>query len=195
MRVVLITGISGSGKSIAINVLEDDGFYCIDNLPARFLHEVISSLSEAGHERVALSIDARSGDPVSDLRQILAGLGRFGQDLKVLFLNARTDTLVHRYSETRRRHPMSSGKDGTQYTLVEAIEREREAMAEIQDFGISIDTSDLHPNVLRHGGIDPERYTGFAFGMGPDRLTMLRYGVNDLRLFFEGDLRFLGQFR
>jgi UPF0042 nucleotide-binding protein len=149
MRVVLITGISGSGKSIAINVLEDDGFYCIDNLPARFLHEVISSLSEAGHERVALSIDARSGDPVSDLRQILAGLGRFGQDLKVLFLNARTDTLVHRYSETRRRHPMSSGKDGTQYTLVEAIEREREAMAEIQDFGISIDTSDLHPNVLR----------------------------------------------
>ncbi|MBT0961957.1 phenylalanine--tRNA ligase subunit alpha [Denitromonas iodatirespirans] len=53
----------------------------------------------------------------------------------------------------------------------------------------------VHPNVLRHGGIDPERYTGFAFGMGPDRLTMLRYGINDLRLFFEGDLRFLGQFR
>ena len=53
----------------------------------------------------------------------------------------------------------------------------------------------IHPNVLRHGGIDPEKYTGFAFGMGPDRLTMLRYGVNDLRLFFEGDLRFLAQFR
>ncbi len=53
----------------------------------------------------------------------------------------------------------------------------------------------VHPNVLRHGGIDPERYTGFAFGMGPDRLTMLRYGVNDLRLFFEGDVRFLAQFR
>ena len=53
----------------------------------------------------------------------------------------------------------------------------------------------VHPNVLRHGGVDPERYTGFAFGMGPDRLTMLRYGVNDLRLFFEGDLRFLSQFR
>lgn len=53
----------------------------------------------------------------------------------------------------------------------------------------------VHPNVLRHGGIDPERYTGFAFGFGPDRLTMLRYGVNDLRLFFEGDLRFLSQFR
>jgi phenylalanyl-tRNA synthetase alpha chain len=53
----------------------------------------------------------------------------------------------------------------------------------------------VHPNVLRFGGIDPERYTGFAFGMGPDRLTMLRYGINDLRLFFEGDLRFLAQFQ
>lgn len=53
----------------------------------------------------------------------------------------------------------------------------------------------VHPNVLRFGGIDPERYTGFAFGMGPDRLTMLRYGINDLRLFFDGDLRFLSQFR
>lgn len=52
----------------------------------------------------------------------------------------------------------------------------------------------VHPEVLKNGGIDPERYTGFAFGMGLDRLTMLRYGINDLRLFFEGDLRFLAQF-
>lgn len=52
----------------------------------------------------------------------------------------------------------------------------------------------VHPNVLRHAGIDPEKYAGFAFGFGPDRLTMLRYGVNDLRLFFDGDLRFLKQF-
>jgi phenylalanyl-tRNA synthetase alpha chain len=53
----------------------------------------------------------------------------------------------------------------------------------------------VHPNVLRFGGIDAEKYTGFAFGMGPDRLTMLRYGINDLRLFFDGDLRFLSQFQ
>lgn len=52
----------------------------------------------------------------------------------------------------------------------------------------------VHPNVLKFGGFDPEKYVGFAFGMGPDRLTMLRYGINDLRLFFEGDLRFLSQF-
>lgn len=53
----------------------------------------------------------------------------------------------------------------------------------------------VHPNVLRMAGIDPERYQGFAFGMGVERLTMLRYGVNDLRVFFDNDLRFLEQFR
>ena len=53
----------------------------------------------------------------------------------------------------------------------------------------------VHPNVVRNMGLDPEHYIGFAFGMGPDRLTMLRYGVNDLRLFFDGDIRFLSQFR
>ena len=52
----------------------------------------------------------------------------------------------------------------------------------------------VHPNVVRNMGLDPERFIGFAFGMGPDRLTMLRYGVNDLRLFFDGDVRFLSQF-
>jgi phenylalanyl-tRNA synthetase alpha chain len=53
----------------------------------------------------------------------------------------------------------------------------------------------VHPNVVRNMGLDPEKYIGFAFGMGPDRLTMLRYGVNDLRLFFDGDIRFLSQFQ
>ena len=53
----------------------------------------------------------------------------------------------------------------------------------------------VHPQVLRNGGIDPEQYSGFAFGMGLDRLAMLRYGVNDLRLFFENDMKFLSQFR
>lgn len=154
MRVVLITGISGSGKSIAINVLEDDGYYCIDNLPARFLLEVIASLREAGHEHVAVSIDARSGESVSELRSMVTGLNRFGHDVKLLFLNARTDTLVQRYSETRRRHPLSierpgEGSEEPSRTLIESIEREREMMSVIEDAGVSLDTSDLHPNVLR----------------------------------------------
>jgi len=155
MRVVLITGISGSGKSVAINVLEDDGYYCIDNLPVHLLQEVIGSLREAGHDRVAVSIDARSGASVGDLRAMVAGLSRFGHDVKVIFLNARTDSLVQRYSETRRRHPLSMRRphddpgEPMPQTLVEAIEREREMMSVIQDVGVSLDTSDLHPNVLR----------------------------------------------
>ncbi len=150
MRVVLITGISGSGKSIAINLLEDDGFYCIDNLPVRFVHEVLMSLQDAGYERVAVSIDARSGETVSEVREIVAGLNRFGHDVKVLFLNARTDTLIQRYSETRRRHPMSlQAAPGVAVTLAEAIDRERERMSVLEDIGIALDTSDLHPNVLR----------------------------------------------
>jgi UPF0042 nucleotide-binding protein len=151
MRVVLVTGISGSGKSIAINVLEDDGFFCIDNLPAKFLQDVIGSLEEQGYGRVAVSIDARGGESVADLKQIIAALAGHGHDVKVLFLNARTDTLVQRYSETRRRHPltMQVRPDEPAPTLLESIESERELMSAIEDVGVSIDTSDLHPNVLR----------------------------------------------
>jgi RNase adapter protein RapZ len=150
MRVVLITGISGSGKSIALNTLEDDGFYCIDNLPSRFLHEIITSLQEAGHERIAVAIDARSGESIQDLRQLANGLGRYGQDVKIIFLNARTDVLIQRYSESRRRHPMSVLPDAeASMTLSEAIEKERELMGDLQDAGVVLDTSDLNPNVLR----------------------------------------------
>lgn len=151
MRVVLITGISGSGKSIALNVLEDDGFYCIDNLPVQFLQEVVTSLRDAGQDRVAVSVDARSGAP-HDLRQAVAGLARYGHDVRAVFLNARTDTLIQRYSETRRRHPLaSSSMSGVEalVTLTESIEHERELMSEVEDIGVAIDTSDLHPNVLR----------------------------------------------
>lgn len=151
MRIVVVTGISGSGKSIAINVLEDDGFFCIDNLPAKFILEVIGSLQQQGYERVAVSTDARSGESVGDLKQIIGGLARGGHDVKVVFLNARTETLVQRYSETRRRHPLGtpSPKDGAAPTLLESIDRERELMSPVEDLGVSIDTSDLHPNVLR----------------------------------------------
>lgn len=151
MKIVVVTGISGSGKSIAINTLEDDGYYCIDNLPSRLLPEVIASLRDGGHGRVAVSIDARSGESVDELRSMLAGLERFGNEVKVLFLNARTETLVQRYSETRRRHPLSQGMPGSEAdrTLVEAIERERDKMSVIQDLGAAIDTSELTPNALR----------------------------------------------
>lgn len=151
MRLILITGISGSGKSVATNVLEDDGYYCIDNLPVRFLNEVIVALQASGQERVAVSANSRGVDSVEELRDVVRQLARLGHDVKVIFLNARTDTLVQRYSETRRRHPLSLAlADGEQMpTLTECIERERDLMAGLQEIAASLDTSDLHPNVLR----------------------------------------------
>ena len=144
------SGISGSGKSIALRVLEDDGFYCIDNLPVRFLQEVIGHLNDGGAERVAVAIDSRGGDELAELPSLIHGLGRFGHDVKVLFLDARNDTLVQRYSETRRRHPLSAAGHGARVpTLTESIDHERDLLAELESIGVSIDTSDLHPNVLR----------------------------------------------
>jgi UPF0042 nucleotide-binding protein len=105
-KTILLTGISGSGKSVALNVLEDEGFYCIDNLPAPFVPEVVHSLHEAGYPRVAVSIDIRSGPAPQYLRQIITDLKRRADSVTVLFLNARTDVLIHRFSETRRRHPL-----------------------------------------------------------------------------------------
>lgn len=148
MRVVVITGLSGSGKSVALNVLEDDGFFCMDNLPVRFLQEVVMSLQDSGRDRVAVAVDVRSG-LLADLRQAAAGLSRFGHDVRVLFFNARTETLVRRYSESRRPHPLAGTGAGDAPTLIEAIERERELLAEVEELGVAIDTSDLHPNVLR----------------------------------------------
>jgi UPF0042 nucleotide-binding protein len=176
MKVVLVTGISGSGKSIAINVLEDDGFFCIDNLPSAFLREVIGALRGQGLERVAVSIDARGGESIAELRELISAL-RAEHDVRVLFLNARTETLVQRYSETRRRHPlaMRAGIGEPAPTLLESIERERELMSTIDDLGVSIDTSDLLPNVLRQwvrdtAELDPASlvllFESFAFKSG-----------------------------
>jgi UPF0042 nucleotide-binding protein len=150
MQLIIVTGISGSGKSLAINVLEDAGYFCIDNLPVQYLLDVALSLEKEGRNKVAVSIDARVGKSLADLRDVETRLRNHGHDVKVLFLNARTEALVQRYSETRRPHPLtlpSSGDTGP--TLSESIEHERELMSGIEDLGLSIDTSDLHPNTLR----------------------------------------------
>jgi len=85
MRVVLVTGMSGSGKSVAIRLLEDIGYYCVDNLPARFLSEVCAFLTAAGHNDLAVSIDARSEATLGDLPAIIGGLRRTGYDVRILF--------------------------------------------------------------------------------------------------------------
>jgi UPF0042 nucleotide-binding protein len=144
VQIVLVSGLSGAGKSIALDVLEDAGYYCVDNLPATLLMDVVHFLAEAGHERVALSVDARSA-ALAALPESVARLRAGGADCRVLFLEAGAPTLVRRFSETRRRHPLTV--EGL--TLAEAIARERTLMGEIAALGHRIDTSDLQPRVLR----------------------------------------------
>ena len=145
MQVILITGLSGSGKSIALNVLEDNGYYCVDNLPVEMLPQLIELLQEAGNELVAVSIDARSGKTLNQLPQHINTLKHQGIDLRAMFLETNTETLVKRYSETRRRHPLSDG----QQTISECIQTERELLGNLAETGHRMDTSDLSPNALR----------------------------------------------
>lgn len=145
MQLIVISGLSGSGKSIALNVLEDSGYYCVDNLPAKLLTGLTQFLAQEGYERVAVSIDVRSGATLSDLPGYLNELRTNGIEVHLGFLDAKTDTLVKRYSETRRRHPLAD----EMRTLPESIELERELLAELADFGHHIDTSDLSPSTLR----------------------------------------------
>lgn len=152
MQLVLLTGLSGSGKSVALNVLEDGGYYCVDNIPAPLLPELVATLREGGRDKVAVSIDARTAAVtdaarrgLSDLPQYLSNLAFYGIDVRVLFLDAKTETLIKRFSETRRRHPLD---DGTA-TIPEYIARERELLAELQPLAHHIDTSELRPNSLR----------------------------------------------
>ena len=145
MQLIVVSGLSGSGKSIVLNVLEGSGYYCVDNLPAKLLMGLTRLLAEEGYERVAVSIDVRSGATLSELPGFLAELRTSGIEVHLGFLDAKTDTLVKRYSETRRRHPLADGKR----TLPESIEHERELLADLADFGHRVDTSDLSPGTLR----------------------------------------------
>lgn len=149
MQLVLVSGLSGSGKSIALDVLEDSGFYCVDNLPATMLLDVVRFLDGGGHKRVAVSVDARSV-ALSSLPARLAELKALGAETTVLFLEASGETLLRRFSETRRSHPLAISGNAAGLTLSEAIERERELLAGVSELGHHIDTSSLQPRVLRN---------------------------------------------
>ena len=145
MQLFLISGLSGSGKSVALNVLEDSGYYCVDNLPAELLHVLTNNLKLAGVQKVAVSVDVRSGNSVVLLPQYIEKLKQQDIDVHLLFLDAKNETLVKRFSETRRLHPLSDGVK----TLPESVTLERELLAEIASIGHHIDTSDLNANALR----------------------------------------------
>ena len=161
MQLILVSGLSGSGKSIALHVLEDGGYYCVDNLPATLLLEVVDFLADAGHDRVAVSIDARSA-ALPALPEHLARLRERGFDCRVLYLEAGSATLLRRFSETRRRHPLAA----TGLTLSEAIERERGLLASVAALGHRIDTSELQARVLQNWIRD-------LLGLGSGALTLL----------------------
>ena len=156
-----MSGLSGSGKSIALKVLEDAGYYCVDNLPATLLLEVADFLAlEAHHERIAVSVDARSAS-LPALPENIERLKARGFDCRVIYLEANTPTLLRCFSETRRRHPVSGDM-----TLSEAIERERTLLAGVAPLGQRIDTSELQPRVLQNWIRD-------LLGLGAGALTLL----------------------
>jgi len=170
MQLIIVTGLSGSGKSIALKALEDSGYYCVDNLPATLLPDTAAHLGKAGETRIAVSIDTRSST-LEALPGIIRDLRENNGDVRVLFLESSTETLVKRFSETRRRHPLSDGS----ITLAESIRLEREMLAQLGDLGHRMDTSDLSPNALRSWvkdfiALDPEGltvlFTSFGFKHG-----------------------------
>ncbi|WP_353151606.1 RNase adapter RapZ [Pollutimonas bauzanensis] len=151
LNIVLITGISGSGKSVALRLLEDCGYTCVDNLPVRFLHEFIASTRESGLERVAVAIDVRSPGELAELPDVITGLRAMGTAFRVIFLDANDHTLQQRYSESRRRHPLTDRlqEGGKSPSLQECIDTERELLAAMREQEHVIDTSDLTPGQLR----------------------------------------------
>lgn len=149
MQINLITGISGSGKSVALRAFEDAGYDCVDNLPVTLLENLITTLEGEQSERIAVAIDARRGQSIAELPQILENLRRNHQ-VRVLFLNADTNTLIQRFSETRRRHPLSGKTQQSQAaTLIEAIDKERNLLEPLRTQAHSIDTSNLPAHALR----------------------------------------------
>lgn len=151
MKLIIVTGLSGSGKSVAIRQLEDSGYYCIDNLPLSFIVPVANALCES-QEFVAFAIDARSDfTRAQDPDVLLKELKAQGWDVKILFLTASTDELIQRFSETRRRHPLTLRltDDGQKVTLSEVIEKERELLENFTLPALVLDTTRLQSNTLR----------------------------------------------
>jgi UPF0042 nucleotide-binding protein len=149
--VILISGISGSGKTVALSALEDAGYFCVDNLPPELLREFIW-LERQFTRRVAVAVDIRTANSLPLVRPLLEQLRAEGVPIHSLFFDAGTETLVRRFSETRRRHPLAENLTNgvtSRSILVESIQRERELLADLREASTLIDTSDLRPAQLR----------------------------------------------
>ena len=156
LDVVLVTGTSGSGKGVALNALEDAGYFCVDNLPPELLRECLHLEAERSIRRIAVAIDVRTASSLPTLAPLIDELRADGVSVRVVFLDASTDTLVRRFSETRRRHPLTLGFDAppangqeAPRALLESIAMERGLLEGLRDLATVIDTSHLKPAQLR----------------------------------------------
>lgn len=147
MKLVILTGMSGAGKSTALKMMEDIGFYCVDNLPVPLLEKFIelSETSQDELQKFAIGIDIRNGKALSELHAVLERMDKNGQKPEILFLDAEDTVLVKRYKETRRNHPLSGG---TRVETGIAAERERLIFLRLRADYI-IDTSRLLTRELR----------------------------------------------
>ena len=191
MKMVIVTGMSGAGKSTALNVLEDEGYYCVDNMPISLIIKFadLAANQDEGYSNIALGIDIRSGHALSELNEVLKKLESRHYNYKILFLDSNDDVLVKRYKETRRTHPILISNKAS--TLVEAIEYERKLARPIsKEANMVIDTTHLKGNKFQqllenqfnHQSIDPFRISFVSFGY--------KHGIpKDADLLF--DVRFL----
>ena len=145
---VIVSGLSGSGKSVALKTFEDLGYYCVDNLPADLLPEFVRRLqaSMAPPEKIAVGIDARSPGDLADMPEALSRIGAEGMDPRLLFFDSRDEVLLRRYADTRRRHPLSH----LGLVLADAISLERQALKPLRQIADHVlDTSDLNVHQMR----------------------------------------------
>ncbi len=154
LELVLITGMSGSGKSVALHAVEDAGYFCVDNLPPELLLQFVQLQETRHNQRVAIAMDVRSAEALPQVPARLRALASMGVVIKSLFLDSTTDTLVRRYSESRRKHPLSQSETPDaakeqRRALVDAIELERELLADLREHAHVIDTSLIRPSQLQ----------------------------------------------
>ena len=146
---LLVTGMSGSGKSIALKMLEDSGYYCVDNLPAELLNDCVRSLSQHGTDapqQLAVAIDVRSHGDLGRMPEWLSALGREGHDPRLLLIDSADEVLLRRYADTRRRHPLSHPG----LALADAISLERQALRPLRALADHvIDSSAMNVHQLR----------------------------------------------
>ncbi len=183
MQIVIVSGLSGAGKSTALRALEDVEFYCVDNLPLPFFAELVEYMAkDASSDKLAVAIDARQKKWLPEWRDQLAQLRGAGHRLEVMFLEAADEVLLRRFSETRRRHPLS-GDD-----LQDGVRRDREICADLRQGAAVIDTSNLNMHQLK--SIIQDRYGG----TGKLAVTLVSFGFKhglpvEFNLVF--DVRFL----